>query len=495
MVWERRVKVGTSLISRRSSTKTSCVSSVHDSAFRLPTTKLPRRRCTCLRVTVPEMEYLRERRESLGGYLPERRPSDERLEIPALETFDKRVLQGGVEMATTMAFGRILSDLLKDKQIGKRLVPIIPDEARTFGMEALFRQCGIYSSKGQLYEPVDVDQLLYYKEAKDGQILEEGINEAGAMSSFIAAGTAYSNLGINMIPFYIYYSMFGFQRVGDLIWCAADSRTKGFLVGGTSGRTTLSGEGLQHQDGQSQLIATTIPNLHAYDPAFAYELAIIIQDGLRRMYQEGEEVFYYLSVYNEVYDMPGMPEGVRDGVLKGLYRLGERADGDEPSQRPQLLGSGPILREATRARMLLKEHYDIECDVWSVTSFSELARDAQRVDRWNRLHPEESPDSSYLTDVLAGLSGPFIAASDNVRLVAEQIRPWIPGRYTTLGTDGFGRSESREALRKHFEVSAEHIAYAVVQALADDGRFEQAQLSDAIELLGIDADQIDPIVA
>ncbi|REJ73167.1 MAG: pyruvate dehydrogenase (acetyl-transferring), homodimeric type [Planctomycetota bacterium] len=442
----------------------------------------------------PEMQYLRQRREALGGYLPKRTPVEERLEIPALETFDKKVLQGGAEMATTMAFGRILSDLLKDKKIGKRLVPIIPDEARTFGMESLFRQCGIYSSKGQLYEPVDVDQLLYYKEAKDGQILEEGINEAGAMSSFIAAGTAYSNLGINMVPFYIYYSMFGFQRVGDLIWAAADSRVKGFLVGGTSGRTTLSGEGLQHQDGQSQLIATTVPNLHAYDPAYAYELAIIIQDGLRRMYQEGEEVFYYLSVYNEVYDMPAMPEGVEVGVLKGMYRLGKPAD-DGESNRPQLLGSGPILREVCRARTLLKENYDVECDVWSVTSFCELSREAHRVDRVNRLHPQQEPEASYLVDSFSGLSGPFIAASDNVRLVAEQIRPWVPGRYSTLGTDGFGRSESREALRQHFEVNAEHIAYAVLQALADEERFEKSRLDEAIKQLGIDPDQVDPLLA
>ena len=442
-----------------------------------------------------EMEYLRERREALGGYLPSRKPSEERLEIPLLETFDKRVLQGGVEMATTMAFGRILSDLLKDEQIGKRLVPIIPDEARTFGMEALFRQSGIYSSKGQLYEPVDVDQLLYYKEAKDGQILEEGINEAGAMSSFIAAGTAYSNLGINMVPFYIYYSMFGFQRVGDLIWAAADSRTKGFLVGGTSGRTTLSGEGLQHQDGQSHLIATTVPNLHAYDPAFAYELAIIIQDGLRRMYQEREEVFYYVSVYNEVYQMPAMRDGVQEGVLKGLYPLVERSAGEAGSKHPQLFGSGPILRESLRAQQLLNEAYNIDTDVWSVTSFSELARDAQSVDRRNRLHPAESPDVSYLSDALKGLEGPFIAASDNVRLVAEQIRPWIPGRYTTLGTDGFGRSESREALRRHFEVSAEHIAFAVLHALADEGRFESDRLPEALKQLNIDPDQVDPLTA
>ncbi len=443
----------------------------------------------------PEMNYLLERRNELGGFLPARKPTEERLQIPALDTFDKKVLQGDAGMATTMAFGRIISDLLKDKQIGKRIVPIIPDEARTFGMEALFRQCGIYSSKGQLYEPVDADQILYYKEAKDGQILEEGINEAGALSSFIAAGTSYSNLGVNMVPFYIYYSMFGFQRVGDLIWAAADSRTKGFLVGGTSGRTTLSGEGLQHQDGQSQLIATTVPNLHAYDPAYSYEVAVIIQDGLRRMYGEGEEVFYYLSVYNEVYEMPGMPPGAEEGILNGLYRISKPDGADSASPRPQLLGSGPILREACRAQSILKEQYDVEVDVWSVTSFSELCRAAHKADRWNRLHPGEAEQSSHLVNCLAGLNGPFIAASDNVRLVAEQIRQWVPGRYVTLGTDGFGRSDSREALRQHFEVSAEHIAYATLSALAADCNFDKKRLAGAIKELGIEPEQVDPAVA
>ncbi len=443
----------------------------------------------------PEMTYLLERREALGGFLPARTPTTDRLEIPPLEAFDKKVLNGGTEMATTMAFGRIVSDLLKDKKIGKRVVPIIPDEARTFGMEALFRQCGIYSSKGQLYEPVDADQVLYYKEAKDGQILEEGINEAGALSSFIAAGTAYSNLGVNMVPFYIYYSMFGFQRVGDLIWAAADSRTKGFLVGGTSGRTTLSGEGLQHQDGQSQLIATTVPNLHSYDPAYAYEVAVIIQDGLRRMYGEGEEVFFYLSVYNEVYDMPAMPEGSAEGILKGLYRVSKTPQEESPSRRPQLFGSGPIIREARRAQSILIENYDIRCDVWSVTSYSELCREAQAVERWNRLHPGEEPRQSYLESSLTDLNGPFISVSDNVRLVAEQIRQWVPGRYVTLGTDGFGRSDSREALRKHFEINAEHIVFATLSALAADGNFEKARLSEVIKELGIDPEQVNPAIA
>jgi pyruvate dehydrogenase E1 component len=440
----------------------------------------------------PEMEYLFERRGQLGGFLPARQPVEERLEIPPLDRFDKKVLQGGSEMATTMAFGRILSDLLKDKTIGKRIVPIIPDEARTFGLEALFRQCGIYSSKGQLYEPVDADQILYYRETQDGQILEEGINEAGAISSFVAAGTAYASQGISMIPFYIYYSMFGFQRVGDLIWAAADSRTKGFLVGGTSGRTTLSGEGLQHQDGQSQLIATIVPNLHAYDPAYGYELAVVIRDGLRRMFTDGEEVFYYLSVYNEVYEMPALPDGAEQGILKGLYLVDGVSDG---AIRPQLFGSGPILREVRRAKTILREKFDVDCDVWSATSFSELCREAHAVERWNRLHPDEDPRESYLQSALQGRSGPYIAATDNVRLVPEQVRPWVPGRYVSLGTDGFGRSESREGLRRHFEVNAEHVAFATLSALAADGRFDQSRLSNAREEMGIDPEQVDPAVA
>jgi len=440
----------------------------------------------------PEMEYLFGRRNELGGFLPVRHPVKETLEIPPLERFDKKVLQGGSEMATTMAFGRILSDLLKDKAIGQRIVPIIPDEARTFGLEALFRQCGIYSSKGQLYEPVDADQILYYRETQDGQILEEGINEAGAISSFIAAGTAYANQGISMIPFYIYYSMFGFQRVGDLIWAAADSRAKGFLVGGTSGRTTLSGEGLQHQDGHSQLAASTVPNLHAYDPAYGYELAVIIRNGLRRMFSDGEEVFYYLSVYNEVYEMPPMPDGVDEGILKGIYLVDGDGDGGE---RPQLVGSGPILREVRRAKTILQEKFDVDCDVWSATSFSELCRDANAAERWNRLHPEDDPRESYLQSALAGRSGPLVAATDNVRLVPEQIRPWVPGRYVTLGTDGFGRSESREGLRRHFEVNAEHVAFATLSALAADARFDRSRLARVRDELGIDPEQVDPAVA
>ncbi|MCA9098014.1 MAG: pyruvate dehydrogenase (acetyl-transferring), homodimeric type, partial [Planctomycetaceae bacterium] len=410
-----------------------------------------------------EMAYLQSRREQLGGAVPQRRPTPERLEVPPLtdRAYDRQ-LKGTGESATastTQAYGAILRGLMRNKKIGERIVPIIPDEARTFGMEGFFSTFGIYSSKGQLYEPVDrIDgALMYYKEAKDGQVLEEGINEAGAMGSFVAAGTAYSNLGMNMIPFYIYYSMFGFQRVGDLIWLAADSRCKGFLVGGTSGRTTLNGEGLQHEDGHSQLVATTVPPIVAYDPAYAYELAVIIQDGLKRMYADGEEIFYYLSVYNEAYEMPPMPEGngVTEGILKGMYCFHSTEDGDGQKRRPQLFGSGTILNEVLRAQKILKENYGIGCDVWSVTSYSELCRAAMDADRWNMLHPGEEKKESYLTQTLSGIDGPFIAASDNVRLVPDQIRQWIPGSYTVLGTDGFGRSDTRPVLRRHFEVDAE----------------------------------------
>ncbi|MEZ6048397.1 MAG: hypothetical protein R3C11_23045 [Planctomycetaceae bacterium] len=446
----------------------------------------------------PEYKYLQERRKQLGGYVPHRNPTDEKLETPSLESFDKMLQgSGGKPASSTMAFGNLLSGLLKDKQIGKRIVPIIPDEARTFGMEGLFRQCGIYASTGQLYEPVDRDQVMYYKEAKDGQILEEGINEAGAMASFVAAGTAYGNLGVNMIPFYVYYSMFGFQRVGDLIWLAGDSRAKGFLVGGTSGRTTLNGEGLQHQDGHSQLIATTIPNMRAYDPAFAYELTVIIQDGLRRMYHEGENIFYYLSVYNGNYVMPAMPEGdgVVEGILKGMYHLDKTEGQGAGGTRPQLFGSGPILLEVQRAQQILKEKYDIGTDVWSITSYSELAREARTADRWNRLHPEETPHKSFLDSKVEGMPGPVIAASDNVRAVHDQIRQWIPGQYVALGTDGFGRSDTREKLREHFEVNAEHTVYATLVALANEGKIDWKLVKQAQTDLEIDPDKVDPLYA
>ena len=441
-----------------------------------------------------EMKYLRARREELGGYVPERKPTTERLEVPALSGFDK-FLSGseGKPASTTMAIGNILSSLLRDKKIGKRIVPIIPDEARTFGMEGLFKQCGIYASQGQLYEPVDADQVMYYKEARDGQILEEGINEAGAISSFIAAGTSYANLGTTMIPFYIYYSMFGFQRVGDLIWLAADSRTKGFLVGGTSGRTTLNGEGLQHQDGHSHLIASSVPTLHAYDPAYAYEIAVIVQDGMRRMYAEGEDIFYYLSVYNENYEMPPMPQGVEQGILKGMYKLSSTEGKDKNAKlRPQLFGSGTILRSALAAQKLLEEKYGIGTDVWSVTSYNELRRGALEAEAWNRLHPNATPKKSYLEQTLEGLKGPFIATSDNVKLVADQIRNWMPPQttYVALGTDGFGRSETRDALRRHFEIDAECTAYATLWALAQNGQFDKSKLAEVIQDLNIDPDKV-----
>ncbi|QDU10524.1 pyruvate dehydrogenase (acetyl-transferring), homodimeric type [Gimesia aquarii] len=447
----------------------------------------------------PEMEYLQKRREELGGYLPQRTPTEERMETPTLESLDRFMTSmAGKTGSTTGAFGILLGNLLRDKVIGKRIVPIIPDEARTFGMEGLFKQCGIYASQGQLYEPVDRDQLMYYKEAKDGQILEEGINEAGAISSFIAAGTAYANQGVNMIPFYIYYSMFGFQRVGDLVWAAADSRTKGFLLGGTSGRTTLNGEGLQHQDGHSHLMATTVPTLHAYDPAYAYELAVIIQEGLRRMYQEGEEIFYYLSVYNENYEMEPMPEGddVADGIIKGLYKFRSQ-DVEKPSvaMRPQLFGSGPILREVLRAQEILAEKYGIATDVWSVTSYTQLARDLKDVERFNRLNPESDQQKSYLETIFDGVAGPFIASSDNIKLVADQIREGIPGYYCVLGTDGFGRSETRESLRRHFEIDAENVVVATLHSLAEEGQFDKKQLATAVNELGIDPEKINPRTA
>ncbi|WP_166820628.1 pyruvate dehydrogenase (acetyl-transferring), homodimeric type [Thalassoroseus pseudoceratinae] len=444
----------------------------------------------------PEIQYLMKHREKLGGFVPKRDATGEKLEIPPLSKWKKQLEgTGDAETSTTGAFGAIVATLAKDKKVGDRVVPIIPDEARTFGMESFFSMFGIYSSKGQLYEPVDAGTLMYYKEAKNGQVLEEGINEAGAISSFIAAGTAYSNLGTHMIPFYIYYSMFGFQRVGDLVWLAGDSRVKGFLVGGTSGRTTLNGEGLQHEDGHSHLVATTVPNLVAYDPAYAYELAVIIRDGLKRMYADGEEIFYYLSVYNENYVQPPMPEGVEEGILKGIYKLKSTEGQNNKELRPQLFGSGTILREVLRGQEILAEKYGIGCDVWSVTSYSELARDARAASRWNRMHPGEEPRKSYLEELFADQEGPFIASSDNVRLVQDQIREWIPGTYTTLGTDGYGRSDSRPKLRRHFEVDGEFVAYSTCEALSRQCNFDKARLPEVIKELEIDPDQVDPAFA
>ena len=441
----------------------------------------------------PEMKYLRERRDALGGSLPSRTEKAPPLEIPSLETLAEFLKgSGDREVATIMAFVRLLSRLTRDEKLGKLIVPIIPDEARTFGMDVLFRQCGIYSHVGQVYEPVDKETLLYYREAKDGQLLEEGISEAGAMASFLAAGTAYANHGINLIPFFSYYSMFGFQRIGDLIWAAADSRCRGFLMGGIAGRTTLAGEGLQHQDGHSHLLAATVPNLVAYDPAYAYELAVIIQDGLRRMFQEQEAIFYYVTMYNETYPQPSMPDGVVDGILKGMYLL-QGTSGKRSGTRVTLLGSGPILREVLRAQKILADQFAVHADVWSVTSYKELRREALAAERWNLLHPEQAPRVSYVEQCLKNASVPIVAATDYMRLVPEQIARWVPGQMVVLGTDGFGRSDARAELRRHFEVDAEHIAFATLSTLFRRGQLEATQLRRAVKELQIDAEAADPV--
>ncbi|WP_129642719.1 pyruvate dehydrogenase (acetyl-transferring), homodimeric type [Peristeroidobacter agariperforans] len=438
-----------------------------------------------------EMKYLRERRERLGGPLPQRRSNAPSLTIPPLETFDSLLQSSGDrEFSTTMAFVRILQMLVKDKNIGKNVVPIVPDEARTFGMEGMFRQVGIYSSAGQLYTPQDADQLMFYKEDKKGQILEEGINEGGALASFIAAGTAYANNNVNMIPFYIYYSMFGFQRVGDFIWAAGDSQARGFLLGGTSGRTTLAGEGLQHQDGHSHLAASTIPNCIAYDPTFAYELAVIIQDGMRRMFADQEDVFYYLSVMNENYAHPAMPKGAEAGILKGMYLL---QSGGKGKVRVNLMGSGTILREVIKAAEILEKDYGVPADVFSATSFSEARREALDIERTNMLHPDAPQAVPYLRQVFGDRTGPFIAATDNMRIVADQIRQWVPGRFVVLGTDGYGRSDSRAELRRHFEVDAAHIVVASLRALADEGKLDMATVKAAIKKFNIDPDKPNPV--
>ncbi len=438
-----------------------------------------------------EIRYLKARREALGGFLPTRRPKAEPLEVPPLEFFKSQLEgSGDREVSTTMSFVRILASLVRDKTIGPRVVPIVPDEARTFGMEGMFRQIGIYSSVGQLYTPQDADQLTYYREDKKGQILEEGINEAGSFCSWLAAGTSYSNHGVQMIPFYIYYSMFGFQRIGDFAWAGGDMQARGFLIGGTAGRTTLAGEGLQHQDGHSQLVATTIPNCRAYDPCYAYELAVIIQDGLRRMCAEHENVFYYITCMNENYVQPAMPKGVEQGILRGMYPLRKGAAG---KQRVQLLGSGTILREVLAAAEMLESDYKVAADVWSVTSFSELRREALEAERWNTLHPGKKAKTAYVAQQLAGRSGPFVAATDYIKTVPDQIRQWVPGRYYVLGTDGFGRSDSRKALREFFEVDRRAVVVTALKALADDGAIEQKVVAKAIEKLGIDPERAAPV--
>ena len=438
-----------------------------------------------------ETQYLLDRRKQLNGFVPERKVRAKPLDIPGdSEYVEFYKGTDGHSMSTTMAAVRLLTKLLRHEGIGKRIVPIIPDEARTFGMDSLFRQIGIYSPKGQLYEPVDSETLLFYNELKDGQILEEGITEAGSMSSFIAAGTAYANLGVNMIPFYFYYSMFGFQRIGDLIWAAADSKSKGFLLGATAGRTTLNGEGLQHQDGHSHLLASTVPTLLAYDAAFAYEIAVIIKDGMRRLYADGEESFYYLTLYNESYDMPAMPDGAEEGILKGLYKVKPATKGKK--YKAHLFGSGPILREALRAQEVLAEQFDVSADVWSATSYKLLRGDALRTKRWNMLHPTAVPKQSYLESILQNEEGVFIAVSDYMKMVPDQIAPWVPGGLMTLGTDGFGRSDTRANLRRFFEVDAELTTVAALYALHQKEAFPAKVVEEAIRKLGIDPEKSFP---
>jgi pyruvate dehydrogenase E1 component len=438
-----------------------------------------------------ETQYLLQRRQALGGFLPSRRVPPISLPVPEWD-FYAEFLQGSeAPVSTTMAFVRILSKLLRHPKIGRRIVPIIPDEARTFGMDALFRQIGIYSPKGQLYEPVDRESLLYYQESKDGQMLEEGITEAGAMSSFIAAGTSYANHGLPMIPFFIYYAMFGFQRIGDLIWAAADSRSKGFFAGATAGRTTLNGEGLQHQDGHSHLAAAAVPTLYAYDPAFAYEIAAIVWDGLRRMCAEGQEIFYYLTLYNENIPMPPMPEGVQQGILEGLYKF--QAGPSRMKRKAHLLGSGPLVQEALRAQKILADLYEVSADVWSATSYKRLRGGALEARRWNMLHPTAAPPRrSYLESILEPEQGVFVAVSDYMRLVPEQIAPWVPGGLCALGTEGFGRSDSRANLRRFFEVDAEMIVVAVLYALSKRDQTTPAEVEQAIRDLNVDPEKVHP---
>jgi pyruvate dehydrogenase E1 component len=442
-----------------------------------------------------EIQYLRARREALGGYSPKRSVRSKPLVADHDELF-KEFFDGseGREVSTTMAFVGMLRKMLKDPEIGKLVVPIVPDEARTFGMESLFRTVGIYSSVGQKYEPVDVNTLLYYKEAKDGQILEEGITEAGSMASFIAAGSAYATHGINTIPFFIYYSMFGFQRIADFIWAAADMRTRGFLLGGTSGRTTLSGEGLQHQDGNSHVLALSVPNLRAYDPAFAYEMAVILQDGIRRMYKDGESIFYYITVMNEPYAMPAMPGDVKDGILKGMYRY-RASENKKAKLRAQLFGSGAILREALQAQEMLETKFGVAADVWSVTSYKALYTDGNEVERLNRLHPGEKPRVPYITECLADAPGVLVAASDYLKALPNMVSKWMPRRLASLGTDGFGRSEGRASLRDFFEVDARFITLATLHELYSDGKIERSVVDKAIKELGINPDKSNPVTS
>jgi len=445
--------------------------------------------------STPEMRYMQECRKKLGGYVPERRVRSKPLPAHEENLFTEFLTGSeGREVSTTMAFVGMLRKMLRDPEIGKLIVPIVPDEARTFGMESLFRLVGIYSSQGQLYEPVDMNTLLYYKEAKDGQILEEGITEAGSLSSFIAAGSAYASHGINTIPFFIFYSMFGLQRVADLIWAAADTRCRGFLLGGTAGRTTLAGEGLQHQDGNSHVLALPVPTLQAYDPAFAYEIATIIEDGIDRMYRKGESIFYYITVMNEPYAMPAMPAGSREGILKGMYRL-KSANNGKSKLRAQLFGSGAILREVLKAQEILEEKYGVAADVWSVTSYKSLYADGIEADRWNLLHPGEKPRVPYVSEALADAPGVLVAASDYLKALPNLVSKWMPRRVASLGTDGFGRSESRDSLRNFFEVDAKFIALATLRELLSEGKIEASAVKQAIKDLAIDVKKPDPFTS
>jgi pyruvate dehydrogenase E1 component len=438
----------------------------------------------------PEARYLRESRAALGGYLPARRAKSETLPIPPLAAFDAQLKSTEARtISTTMAFVRILNTLLRDKSIGKRIVPIVPDESRTFGMEGMFRQFGIFSQVGQLYRPEDANQLMFYKEDQKGQILQEGLNEPGAICSWIAAATSYSSNNTPMIPFYIYYSMFGFQRVGDFTWAAGDMRARGFLLGATAGRTTLNGEGLQHEDGHSHILSSTIPNCISYDPTFSYEVAVIIQDGLRRMYGEQEDVFYYITLMNENYEHPAMPEGAQEGILKGMYLLRDAADATGP--RVQLMGSGTILREVIAAVDLLAE-FGVAADVWSCPSFTELRREGLDAERWSLLHPEQPARKSYVEQCLAGREGPVVASTDYMKAFADQIRPFVKARYHVLGTDGFGRSDYRRMLRAFFEVDRRYVALAALKALADEGKVKPSVVSDAIRKFDIDPEKPNP---
>ncbi|UCH47018.1 MAG: alpha-ketoglutarate dehydrogenase [Betaproteobacteria bacterium] len=440
----------------------------------------------------PEMKYMHAHRQALGGYLPARAEKSGALPVPALDSFSKLLGGSGErEQSSTMVFVQMLSQLLRDKTLGKHVVPIVADEARTFGMQSLFRQVAIYSPFGQLYEPEDKDELLYYKEAKDGQILEEGITEAGAVSSWLAAATSYSAHGVPMLPFYVFYSCFGFQRIGDLVWAAGDSRARGFLLGATAGRTTLSGEGLQHEDGSSHLLFSTVPNCVAYDPAYGYELVTIIQDGMRRMLDTQEDIFYYVTVMNENYAQPAMPDGAEEGIIKGMYRI-RRSTAKKPVASAQLLGSGAILREVLAAAEMLERDWQIAADTWSVTSFTELRRDGMTVERDNRFNPERDPEQSWIERCLNNTSGPVIASTDYMRSVADLIRTWVPRRYVTLGTDGYGRSDTRAALRDFFEVDRHHVVVATLKALADEGDIERQKVSEAIEKYGIQTDRPNP---